>query len=90
MDVIFGRPIAGSYQRLAPVAATGLTVPAGTRVAVLSIGTAAVYYRDDGVDPTSGAGFTLPVGTVIGYQANFAAVKFISATGTVDVSYYSD
>jgi hypothetical protein len=87
---VLGRPIAGSYQRLAPMTATGLTPPAGAKVAVLSVGTAAVFYRDDGVAPTSGAGVTLPVGMVFGYASNFSLIQFISATGTVDVAYYGN
>jgi hypothetical protein len=90
MFVITGRPIAGSYQRLAPTSATSLTPPAGAKLAVFSVGTAAVFYRDDGTAPTSSLGVTLPSGTIIGYASRFDLIQFISATGTVDVSYYGN
>jgi hypothetical protein len=76
---------------------TALTVPAGTRFAIIQAkGTASVKYRYDGATtaPTASVGITLPAGSEllidIG-QAGIAAMRFIqsAATTVLDVSYFS-
>lgn len=88
MIAITGSPI--GYQHLAPSVSTGLTPPAGSKLAVIAISTASVTYRDDGPDPTTaaGGGVPLPAGTIMFYASNFKTIKFISVTGLVDVAYY--
>ena len=83
-----GTPL--GYQHLAPTSATGLTVPAKTKYAAITISTATVFYRDDGTAPTTAAGHgvPLPAGAAITYAGDLATVQFISATGLVDVAYY--
>jgi hypothetical protein len=87
--VVNGTPIVGSYQHLAPTVATGLTAVPGAHLAVISVSTATVYYRDDGTAPTTsaGGGVPLPVG-VYCYASRLDLIKFISATGLVDVAFY--
>lgn len=88
MIAITGFPL--GYQHLAPTTATGLTPPKGSKLAVISISTASVNYRDDGVAPTTapGGGVPVPVGVIMFYASDFSAIQFISATGLVDVAYY--
>lgn len=81
------------FQTISPTAATGLTVPAGASIAVMSISTASVNYRDDGTAPTTAAtgGVTLPVttsGLPFVYMGDLSKIQFISATGVVNVLYY--
>lgn len=88
MFSVTGTPL--GYQHLAPTSSTGLTVPKGTKLALISISTASVTMRDDGVAPTTavGGGLPLPSGFLFLYASNFTGIKFISATGLVDVTYY--
>ena len=76
------------FQTLSPVAATFLTPPPGARIALLSASVAAVSWRDDGGVPTATVGIIIPAGTTMQYTGNLAAIQFISATGTLNVSYY--
>jgi hypothetical protein len=85
------KPIQGSYQQLSPVAATGLTVPAGAAAAVMSVSTASVRYRDDGSAPDATHGVVLPVttsGLPFSYMGDLSKIQFISATGVLDILYY--
>lgn len=77
------------FQQLTPAAATALTVPAGARFAMFNIDTASATFRDDGTDPTAAIGMILTVGTNYWYTGILQKVKFISATGHVNVSYYA-
>ena len=91
-----GTPITGGasnnaplgYQQITPSAATGFTIPKGATVAVVVADTASIRWRDDGTNPTTAIGMSLPVGTYLAFTANLSAVKFISATGVLNVSYY--
>jgi hypothetical protein len=83
------KPIQGSYQQLSPVAATGLTVPAGAAAAVMSVSTASVRYRDDGSAPDATHGVVLQVTTSpFAYMGDLSKIQFISATGVLDILYY--
>lgn len=83
---VVGVPL--GFQQLTPTSATGLTVPAGATLAVIVGATLAFSWRDDGTAPTSTVGMIWPVGTPLYYAGNLGAIQFISATGTVNVSYY--
>jgi hypothetical protein len=76
------------FQTLTPVAATFLTVPVGARIALLSATTGAVSWRDDGGVPTAAVGIQIPAGTTMQYTGNLSALQVISATGTLNISYY--
>lgn len=80
------------YQQITSLSsATGLTVPAGTALAIVIPQTQAVRWRDDGTNPTSAAGYPLAVGQELYYDANnFSAIKFIeqTASAAINVSYY--
>lgn len=79
------------YQQLSPTVATGLTVPSGASIAVMSVSTASVRYRDDGTAPDSTHGVVLPVttsGLPFAYMGDLSKIQFISATGVLDILYY--
>lgn len=75
---------------------TGLTVPAGTRYAIIQARAQAVKYRYDGstTAPTSTVGMSLAAGGELAVdvgQAGITAMRFISATAgaLLDVAYFS-
>lgn len=82
-----GEPL--GFQQLTPTSATGLTVPANATYAVIIGDTASFTWRDDGVAPTAAVGMVWPVGVPMTYSGDLTAIKFISATGHVNVSFYS-
>jgi hypothetical protein len=84
------QPLANGYQQISPVAATALTVPAGTVEAFIICHGQAVRWRDDGTNPTSTVGVYLPADVPFPYIANLPSIKFIqtAASATCDVSYY--
>jgi hypothetical protein len=79
------------FQQLANVdAATGLTVPAGARLAYISAEAQVVRLRDDGTNPTAAIGLRIPIGvSPFLYLGDLAAAKFIgeAAGGKVNVTY---
>lgn len=80
------------YQQITLSGATLLTVPAGAKLALISVSTAAARYRDDGTAPTATVGFPLPITTTTPfvYSGNLATVQFIAQTGSpiLDICYY--
>lgn len=64
-------------------------IPAGATVAQISVETAAVRYRDDGVAPTTTVGMPAPIGS-FQYSGPLSALQFIAQTAgsVVDVSFY--
>lgn len=72
-------------------AATKLTVPTGgADFAVIRATTANVFWRDDGIAPTSTVGMPILYASdpPFEYFGNVAGIQFISATGAINVSYY--
>ena len=69
----------------------GLTVPEGTRLAVIQPETEDVRWMDDGTNPTSSVGISLAAGEEKRYTGDFSAIKFIetAASAKLNVSYYS-
>lgn len=66
-------------------------IPAGATMALLSVETNNVRYRDDGIAPTSSVGTPLAAGlSAWPYSGSLSAIKFIPTTGsaTVDVCFY--
>lgn len=85
-----GRPI--GYQQITSLsAAVGLAVPAGARYATIVAETQAVRWRDDGTNPTTSVGMSLPTGVILDYSGDLAAIKFIEATASakLNVAYYA-
>lgn len=84
-------PMAGTAQHnLAITSSTGLTVPQGAVYATVQAATATVKYTTDGTTPTSSVGMTLAVGAGLGIpgQTLMTSIRFISATGTLDVEFF--
>ena len=71
--------------------AVGLTIPAGATVALLSVDTAPVRWRDDGTAPTASIGMPIPSGQApFQYSGTLANLQFIAESGSpvLNVSYY--
>lgn len=84
------RPL--GYQQITSLsAATALTVPAGTGLALITVSGAPVRFRDDGINPTSAVGYPIPLGGELVYAAAFSDIRFIeqSASATLDILYYA-
>lgn len=80
------------YQQITSLSsATALTVPAGTKLVLVTPQTQAVRWRDDGTDPTASVGYPLAVGAELQYSAaQFSRLKFIeqTASAAINVCYY--
>lgn len=80
------------YQQITSLsAATALTVPSGTLMAIITPETQAVRWRDDGTNPTATIGYPLAVGTELQYTAaQLSKLKFIeqTASATLNICYY--
>ena len=89
-------PIASSFCPLSSIAsATGLAtcsggIPASARFIYVSAFTATVNWRDDGTPTTTAntGGQPLAAGQSMWYGGDLTAIKFISASGGVSVSFY--
>ena len=80
------------YQQITSLsAATGLTVPTGTTLAIIIPESQAVRWRDDGVNPTSAVGMPVPISTVLSYDGDLQRIRFIeqAASAKLNVSYYA-
>ena len=76
--------------------ATGLvlpTPPAGSTIglAIIQCNGGVVRWRDDGTDPTTSVGMSIPDGGELDYVGDFSAIRFIDAgtTPILDVAYYA-
>lgn len=78
----------GYQQIVSPAAATGLTVPAGATMALISVSGATMRWRDDGTAPTAGVGMPVAAGQEFQYSGNLAAIQVIGTGATLDISYY--
>ncbi len=96
--IIGGGAVPLGYQQISAATlatATALTIPAGAMVAMVSVDTAGVRWRDDGTAPTAAIGMAL-IGTATASPtlafagASMSAVKFILISGSpvLNVSYY--
>lgn len=92
MQMSFQAEKALGYQQITSLsAATALTVPAGTILAIITPETQAVRWRDDGTNPTATVGYPLAVGSELRYTAGqLAALKFIEQTASakLNITYY--
>jgi hypothetical protein len=72
-------------------AATALTVPAGTSVAIIKPSAQAIRLRDDGTNPTTTIGYPVAVGVEFVYSSSsIGTVKIIgqAINAVVDILYY--
>lgn len=80
------------YQQITSLSSsTGLTVPAGTEMALVQAESQNVRWRDDGTDPTATVGMILMAGATLEYDAaQLAVVEFIEAAASakLNISYY--
>lgn len=80
------------YQQITSLAAaTALTIPAGTALAIVTPEVQAVRWRDDGTDPTAAVGYPLAVGVELQYvAAQLPRLKFIeqAASAKINICYY--
>lgn len=90
-----GVPLAGAqplgYQQITSLAvSTALTVPADAKIAVVIAEGNSVRWRDDGVAPTALIGMPLPIASILNYDGDLDAIRFIqtAATASINVSYY--
>jgi hypothetical protein len=92
MQLHYQKERALGYQQITTLtAATGLTVPAGTNLILVTAEGGAVRWRDDGTNPTASVGYPLPVGAEMRYTADSPSrLKFIDqATGAIlNITYY--
>lgn len=80
------------YARITSLAAsTALTVPAGSRAALIIPEGQAVRWRDDGVAPTAAIGMPLYVGQGFRFTGNLSNIRFIEqvAGATLHIYFYS-
>lgn len=92
MNVTSGSLMALGYQQVTSLsAAVGLTIPAGTQVALVQAESQSVRWRDDGTNPTATVGMVLGAGETLEYDSGkIGALKFIevAASAKLNVSYY--
>jgi hypothetical protein len=81
------------YQQLTSTGLINLTVPTGATVALITVETTSVRWRDDGTAPTASVGNLLGVtgaGLPFTYTGNLSVLQFIptASTSIVNVTYY--
>lgn len=83
--------LSGAQHNLTCVSSRALTVPSGAIYAIVQAKVADISYTTDGTIPTSSVGMTLSVGSSMSLSGAdiIAAFKAISATGILDVEYFS-
>ncbi len=92
VHVLAGKYSPLGYQQITDVSgSTGLTVPAGSRLALVSCENQNVRWRDDGTAPTSTVGMLLSSGSELSYSANLERINFIEIAGgaELNISYYA-
>lgn len=76
------------YQQITALsAATALTVPAGTKYAIVQAETQNVRWRADGVDPAAGVGMLLVAGAAP-VMIDVLNAKFIEATASAKLNVH--
>lgn len=81
-----------SYEQVTGLSvAKGLTVPPGTKYAIIQPESQAVRWRDDGPAPTASVGMEAPVGVDLFYDGDLTKIRFIqvAASAKLNVSYYA-
>lgn len=79
------------YQQITTLSsAARLTVPDGSRYAVIKPEAQAVRWRDDGTAPTSSVGMPLATTETLVYTGDLKAIKFIEQTSgaKLNIAYF--
>lgn len=90
---IYEKPL--GYQQITNLSsAASLSIPAGTRLILITPEAQAVRWRDDGINPTSSVGYPLAAGAELRYTGWADAqpnLKFIeqAASARLNVMYYA-
>lgn len=75
-------------------ASTGLTVPAGAKVALIQAETQSVRWRPDGstTAPTASVGMLLAAGETLPFTGDLSKIRFIQTTASakLNVAYFGD
>jgi hypothetical protein len=86
-----GTLVPKGYQQITSLSsATALTVPTGSKVALIQAETKDVRWRDDGTNPTASVGMIIAAGETLAYTGTLSAIKLIesAASAKLNVSYY--
>lgn len=85
-----GKPL-GYEQITALAAATALTIPTSSRIALIQAEAQNVRWQDDGTDPTATIGMIITADSILIYDGDLSKMKFIEvvAAAKLNVSYYS-
>ncbi len=84
------------YQQIASLSgAQSLTVPAGTKLILITPETQAVRWRDDGTAPTATVGYPLAAGSELRYTGTAAGMRAIqvieqTASAKLNITYYGN
>ena len=87
----FGVPI--SFEQVSVTTTVGVTIPAGTIAAIVSVDGADARFRSDGTSPTTTVGHKIADGQWIELgAADLVAGEFVAVSGTalVNVTYYKN
>lgn len=87
----YRKPVtSGDQFGLSAATLVSLTPPIGATIAVITVESASIRYRDDGTAPTSSTGTPVTSGTTFQYSGPLNFIQFIAQTGspTLDVMYY--
>lgn len=93
MEAGYRADIPTGYQQITTLtAAVGFTIPSGgAQMAIVTVESQAVRWRDDGTDPTASVGMPLAVAqSIIMTERQLSTIKFIEqAVGAkLNISYY--
>ena len=90
-NVLPGKYSPLGYEQIADVSsAQTLTVPTGSRYALIQAVSQNVRWRDDGTDPTASVGMQLALGEDMLYSGNLNVIAFFeeAASAELNVTYY--
>ena len=79
------------YQQITSLSsASGLSVPANTKCALIQAESQSVRWRDDGTNPTTSVGMVLAAGESVFFTGSLSAFKAIEITASakLNISYY--
>jgi hypothetical protein len=80
------------YQQITTLTgSTGLTVPTGATMALITPLTQGVRWRDDGTAPSASVGMPIAAGAYFSYDGDLNKIRFIELTTSAElnISYYA-
>lgn len=89
----FGQVLSSETLTPGTGSAVALTVPAGAKSVVITVGANAVRYRSDGTDPTTSVGHFIAANgniEVFGNEMNDIRLISTSSTSACFITYYGD